>query len=159
MTHCIRPINNPFPRAAPLGSGGNWKTQKCGNGNGNGKGHPKWKSIFLIGLLTTRRSYSWVARPHESLATWLTRSSCPSTTDWCIRSLYVQLPTRLVKTVFAYILIWKGQAAALRFTGPSIQLQKYVNSMRRQWNSTAIKCMCKGWNQALSPLLQAWEWG
>ena len=41
---------------------GNWKTRKCGNGNGNGngKGRPKRRSIFLIGLLTTRRSYSRV---------------------------------------------------------------------------------------------------
>ena len=51
---------------------GNWKTRKRGNGNGNGngngKGRRKRKSIFLIGLLTTRRSYSRVARqaPRES---------------------------------------------------------------------------------------------
>ena len=53
---------------------GNWKTRKHRNGNGNGigngKGCPKRKPIL--------------ARPHESRATRLSRSSCPSTTDWCI---------------------------------------------------------------------------
>ena len=42
---------------------------------------PIRKSIFLIGLLTTRRLYSRVARPHETLATRPSPSSCPSTTD------------------------------------------------------------------------------
>ena len=46
-------VSNAVPKCMMLG---NWKTRKRrnGNGNGNGKGCPKRKSIFLIGLLTTR---------------------------------------------------------------------------------------------------------